>query len=77
MAQAVTLRRRMRWKEARVLLEQAREPVAEAADDALAEKLVQAEADLDLARELDEVREQGHAIEDGKWEPWRVKHRYG
>jgi serine/threonine-protein kinase len=57
MAQAVPLRKRMRWEEAQLLLAQAGEAVEEADEEALREKVRQAKADLDLARELDEVRE--------------------
>jgi tetratricopeptide (TPR) repeat protein/tRNA A-37 threonylcarbamoyl transferase component Bud32 len=74
--QAVPLRKRMRWDEARLLLKQAGEAVREAENEELAEHLRQAEADLALARALDGVREEAHALAEGKWDPGRVKGRY-
>jgi tetratricopeptide (TPR) repeat protein len=56
--QAAEMRKRMRWREAQVLLEQARVAVNEAQDTSLQEKLQQAEGDLVLVRDLDRVREE-------------------
>jgi tetratricopeptide (TPR) repeat protein/tRNA A-37 threonylcarbamoyl transferase component Bud32 len=75
-AQAAQLVHRMRWKEARVLLAQARVAVTESQDEGLRETLEQAEADLNLAEDLDRVREEGHSLLDGKWNPGRIKDRY-
>jgi tetratricopeptide (TPR) repeat protein len=74
--QAAQLRKRMRWNEAGLLLAQASDAVQEAEDDALLEHHRQAKADLDLAQQLDQVREQAHALVDGNWQPTRVRDRY-
>jgi tetratricopeptide (TPR) repeat protein len=74
--QAAGLRKRMHWKEARVLLDQARDAVNEAEDQGLEERLQQAEADLALAHELDCVREETSVLVAGRYHPDRVKDRY-
>jgi serine/threonine protein kinase len=74
--QAVQMRKRMRWAEAKLLLTQARDAANEADDEALAEQLQQAKADLALALSLDRVREEGNVPVDGKWNPTRVRDRY-
>src|SRR5207245_1881681 len=74
--QVAQTRKRMRWKEARVHLTQAREAVLEAEDEGLAQKFQQAGKDLSLAEELDRVREEAHALVESRWVPSGVKDRY-
>jgi tetratricopeptide (TPR) repeat protein/tRNA A-37 threonylcarbamoyl transferase component Bud32 len=74
--EAVPLRKQMRWKQAKVLLDRARGAIAESSDPGLAQDLRQAEADLKLAWDLDRVREEADAQVDGLWNPGRVKERY-
>jgi tetratricopeptide (TPR) repeat protein len=76
LALAEQMRKRMRWKESEQLLNAAQEAGREAEDEGLSETVRQAQADLALARELDRVHEQGHALVDGRWNPMHVKDRY-
>jgi tetratricopeptide (TPR) repeat protein len=76
LVQVSRLRQQMHWKEAWVLMDQAERAVEEAEDEGLRARFVQAKADLELAEELDRIREAAHALDDGKWAPGRARGRY-
>jgi tetratricopeptide (TPR) repeat protein/tRNA A-37 threonylcarbamoyl transferase component Bud32 len=76
LARATDLRKRMRWKEARLLLSQAGDAAREADTEALVGRLEQARVDLDLAEELHRVREEAYDLVEGRWDPYRVKEKY-
>ena len=65
-AQADSLRKRFHFREARGLLEQARQRLGPAAPDELRRQVDRARADLDLAEELDRARLMGATSVDGK-----------
>ncbi len=77
LAQAAKLRDEYHFKAAEKLLkEQVGASVAQAADSTLQDKLAQAERDLKLARDLDEVRQKAATQGQGKWDPNRVAWEY-
>jgi hypothetical protein len=76
LAQAVELRRDYRWADAEVMLKQADGWVEQVADSELRRRAAQAKADLELARELDRVRQEEATLVEGKWEPDRVRGKY-
>jgi serine/threonine protein kinase/tetratricopeptide (TPR) repeat protein len=65
----VRLRRQLRFTAARTLLEQARRSALESGDEELQQRHQQAEAELNLAEELHQVREQAAELVKGRWNP--------
>src|SRR5262249_9042087 len=72
LAQVVGLRRAYQFGDARrVLDEQVGPSAAQSADEALQARAVQAKVDLDLAEELDKVRQEAGLVVEGRWAPNR------
>src|SRR5262249_2190221 len=74
--QGAQQRRQFRWAEAGALLAQARRWAEEARDDDLDARLEQARADLELAEELDQVRQEAGLVVEGRWDPRRAVGKY-
>jgi tetratricopeptide (TPR) repeat protein len=68
-AQAVSLRQRSHFHEARQLLEQARQRVERSGPDDLRRQVDQARADMDLAQRLDDARTRAASLVDGIFDP--------
>jgi serine/threonine-protein kinase len=68
-AQAVSLRKAFHFREARQLLEQARQRLGPAGPDDLRRRVDQGRADLDLAEHLDAARFLGETPVEGKFDP--------
>src|SRR5262249_50419906 len=65
------------YEEAKQVLEEQVEPSAvQAADKELKARLVRAKADLALARDLDQVRQEAGMVVEGGWDPGRVVRKY-
>jgi serine/threonine protein kinase/Flp pilus assembly protein TadD len=69
LTQAVRFRQGFHFREARELLEQARQRLEPARQDALLTQVDQAQADLDLAEHLDAARLQAASLVNGKFDP--------
>jgi serine/threonine-protein kinase len=67
--QVAVLREAYRFDDARTMLEQVRGWANQAADGELYARLLQTESDLELARDLDNVRQNAATEVDGKWAP--------
>jgi serine/threonine-protein kinase len=67
LAQAVELRRGYRFADAESVLKQVRAWADQAVDRELQQRLARAEADLALARDLDDVRQKAAVVVEGKW----------
>jgi serine/threonine-protein kinase len=76
-AQAASLRKGYHFGEARELLEQARQRLESAGPDDLRRLVEWGRADLDLAERLDDIRIQGSAPIEGRYDPSWVEPRYG
>ena len=74
--QADSLRKRFHFREARGLLEQARQRLGPAAPDELRRQVDRARADLDLAEELDRARLMAATTVDGRYEDARTEPLY-
>jgi serine/threonine protein kinase/tetratricopeptide (TPR) repeat protein len=74
--QAAELRDGYRFKDAQAMLEQVRGWAAQAEDGGLDARIAEAQADLDLARDLDDIRQKALAAVDGRWDPDRVRGEY-
>ena len=68
-AQAVSLRRRFHFHEARQLLEQARQRVERAGPDDLRRQVDHARVDVDLAERLDDARTRAASLVGGMFDP--------
>ncbi len=67
LAQAARLRKDCRFDDARAMLKQVDGWARQAADRQLQQRLADSVADLELARDLDAVRQKGATLVDGKW----------
>jgi serine/threonine-protein kinase len=76
LAQAAELRRDYRFKDAEAMLKQASGWVRQAADRQLQQRVVQAEGDLALARDLDAVRQQAATLVEGKFGNKQMRSEY-
>jgi serine/threonine-protein kinase len=74
--QVAALRDAYRFDDARTMLEQVRGWANQAADRQLHARLLQTESELELARDLDYVRQRAGMFVDGKWDSGRVREEY-
>jgi tetratricopeptide (TPR) repeat protein len=74
--QLAALRDSYRFDDARTMLEQVRGWANQAADSELHARLLQTESELELARDLDNVRQNAATLVDGKWDPGRAREEY-
>jgi tetratricopeptide (TPR) repeat protein/tRNA A-37 threonylcarbamoyl transferase component Bud32 len=70
--QAAKLRDDYRFADAEAMLVQVGGWTSQAADGPLRQRLAGAKADLELARDLDAVRQKAATLVEGKWAPFRV-----
>jgi tetratricopeptide (TPR) repeat protein/tRNA A-37 threonylcarbamoyl transferase component Bud32 len=73
---SVELRHGYRFRDAQTMLEQAGEWASQAHDRALQARLVQARRELDLASDLDDVRQKAAIPVEGKWGNERMRQEY-
>jgi tetratricopeptide (TPR) repeat protein/tRNA A-37 threonylcarbamoyl transferase component Bud32 len=76
LAQAAQLRQDYRFADAEAMLEQVRGWIDQVADSELQQRVARAEADLQLARDLDRVRQEAATLVEGKWDAGRVRVQY-
>jgi Flp pilus assembly protein TadD/tRNA A-37 threonylcarbamoyl transferase component Bud32 len=76
LADAALLRKQLRFKAARTLLEQAGVMARDSGNEDLQEQQQQAEADLNLVEELHRVREGASVLINGRWDPERRSREY-
>jgi serine/threonine-protein kinase len=74
--QAAELRQGYRFADAEAMLEQVRGWAGQAADKELNTRLDRAQAELELARDLDRVRQEAATLVEGKWDPSRRRALY-
>jgi serine/threonine-protein kinase len=73
LVQAAQLRDDFRFTDALAMLDQVRGWANQAADPVLQRRLGAAQADLELARDLDGVQQKAVTLVDGKWDPGRIR----
>src|SRR5262249_28828930 len=76
LVRAAELRADYRWDDAEAMLALVRGWARQAGGRQLRARLEQAQADLDLARDLDRVRQDAAMAVEGKWDPGRGRAEY-